>query len=130
MNNKVIKLLVSLKMASLQNHITAIVPFSSVNSTVLRLLYEEGFIQSFSVFKKKEKNFFFCVTLRYSFNKSLLSHIRIISKPSLPRYLSFNDICRISTKVFFGVMSTDDKLVTLDNCKKNCSGGQLIFICI
>ena len=128
MTIKIINLLIALKTASIQKQLTANVAFSQTNYLVLKLLYNEGFIQSFSV-KLGPKTHYFSVSLRYSLNKSVLSNLRIISKPSLLRYLNYVDICKLSSNIFFAAVSTDKKFISLHDCKQYRLGGQILFIC-
>lgn len=128
MNIKIIHLLISLKNAAKIKRVVTIVPLNHINLLVLRLLYTEGLIQSFSI-KQIGIHLRIVVVLRYSFEKPILSTLRIISKPSFSKYLKFIDVCKIYGKFFFAALSTDKKIISLDECKSHGIGGQLLFIC-
>lgn len=128
MNIKIIHLLISLKNAAKIKRVATTVPLNSTNLLVLRLLYTEGLIQSFSI-KQIATRLCIVVVLRYSFEKPILSTLKIVSKPSLSKHLKFTDICKISVKFFFAALSTDKTIISLDECKNYGIGGQLLFIC-
>jgi small subunit ribosomal protein S8 len=128
MNLKIIHLLISLKNAASIKRVATNVPLNHINLLVLRLLYREGLIQSFSI-KQIATRLLIVVVLRYSFEKPVLSSLKIISKPSLSKYLKFTDVCKISGKFFFVAFSTDKKIISLNECKSFGIGGQLLFIC-
>jgi len=128
MNIKIIQLLISLKNAAKIKRVATAVPLNSINLSVLRLLYTEGLIQSFSI-KQISTRLRIVVVLRYSFEKPILSTLKIVSKPSFSKYLKFNDVCKIYGKFFFAALSTDKKIISLDACKNQGIGGQLLFIC-
>jgi len=100
MNIKIIQLLISLKNAAKIKRVATAVPLNSINLSVLRLLYTEGLIQSFSI-KQISTRLRIVVVLRYSFEKPILSTLKIVSKPSFSKYLKFNDVCKIYGKFFF-----------------------------
>ncbi len=130
MNLKITKLLVSLKNASKTNQKTTIVDFNKSNILVLTLLYKEGLIQSFYL-QKDMKNFIhILVSLRYFEGKDVLTSLKLISKPSLSRYFTYFELCFISSKFFFGALSTDKQILNLSDCKKLRVGGQFLFVCV
>ena len=129
MNNKIIKLLISLKNAAKIKQLTTKVPLTKTNFLVIKLLYSEGLIQSFSISRDVNSSHHFLINLRYSFDKSVLSSLRIVSKPSLSKYIKYTDVCRFSNNFFFAALSTDKKFKSLYDCKKLRLGGQFLFIC-
>jgi ribosomal protein S8 len=129
MNNKIIKLLISLKNAAKIKQLTTKVELTKINFLVIKLLYSEGLIQSFSINRYSNGSYYFLINLRYSFDKSVLSTLRIVSKPSLSKYIKYNDVCRFSNKFFFAALSTDKQIKSLYDCKKLRLGGQFLFIC-
>ena len=95
-------------------------------SNLLYILYKTGFIQSFSI----TKNNFYCIKIRYYYNKPVLFYLKIFSKPSLSIYFSLIDICKLPTKklIFFFYKSKSGVITQLD-CKKQKIGGKLLFMC-
>jgi ribosomal protein S8 len=128
MNIKIIRLLISLKNAAKIKRSSTTVSLNHTNILVLRLLYREGLIQAFSI-KQIAMRLCIVVVLRYSFEKPILCTLKIVSKPSFSKYLKFSDVCKIYGKFFFAAVSTDRKIISLDECKNYGIGGQLLFIC-
>ena len=104
MNNNTINLIIKLKNASLSRKEKILVRCNSLSESLIKILYKEGFIQSFKLIEEKdiflEKTKKLLVTFRYFFNKPLLSGLRILSKPSHVRYMKFSDISNISDRKF------------------------------
>jgi small subunit ribosomal protein S8 len=132
MNINLIKLLLQLKNASLAKK--EIVEFSCnlLCLELLKLLYNEGFIQSFKIVSKNgsdnEKQFQTTIMLRYSYNKPTLKGLKIISTPSHSKYLTLKDISKIQDRKNILFLSTNRGLLTGVECKKNKIGGTLLFI--
>lgn len=95
-------------------------------SNLLYILYKTGFIQSFS----STINNYYCIKIRFYYNKPVLFYLKIFSKPSLSIYFSLIDICKLPTKklIFFFSTSKSGVITQLD-CKKQKIGGKLLFMC-
>jgi small subunit ribosomal protein S8 len=133
MNNNTINLIIKLKNASLSRKEKILVNCNSLSESLIKILYKEGFIQSFKVVEAAEndliKNKKILVIFRYFFNKPLLSSLRVLSKPSHVRYMKFSDISNISDKKFVFFFSTNKGILTSVECKKRKVGGKLLFMC-
>jgi small subunit ribosomal protein S8 len=132
MNTNLIKLLLQLKNASLVKKEVVEFNCNSLCLELLKLLYTEGFIQSFRVLSKNrsdnEKQFQTTIMLRYSYNKPALKTLKIISTPSYSKYLTLKDISKIQDRKNILFLSTNKGLLTGLQCKKNKIGGTLLFI--
>jgi len=124
MNNGLVKLLLSLKNASMTKNTSVILKCTTLQVNVLQKLYVEGFIQSFSF-----KNNFAYVNLRYSFGKSVFRNFKIVSKPSLSYSLSLRELFKLEDKKLVFFISTPKGLLTNVECKTFKIGGKLLFIC-
>lgn len=125
-----VRLIVELKNASKNNKEELIVEYSKVREDMVGLLYNQGFIQSFC-FKQNKKSHVRAIhiTLRNLFGKSLFEKAKLISKPSLMKYVRLIDICDISDRKIVLFLSTDRGFLTTLGCKKKRVGGKLLFIC-
>jgi ribosomal protein S8 len=90
---------------------------------LVQFLYKEGFIQTYSC--SKTKIFLF---LRYYDNKSFFNEIKLMSKPSQKKFLSYKTICNFSKSNKTLFFSTDIGLCNQFDCMKNLKGGKLLFI--
>ena len=133
MNTNIIKLLLTLKNASASRKELVLVPFNRLSIEFLKILYKEGFIQSFYIQKSSsfllDKNYQIKVVLRFFYNKPIISNLKIISTPSFNKYLKFKDLCKLSDKKNVLFFSTSKGLLTSFDCKKQRVGGTLLFIC-
>ena len=128
MNINIIKLLLKLKNASIAQKEAVTIKYNQMCLNILKVLYKEGFIQSFtlsgtSIDKKIH------VVLRYSFNKPTLSNLRIISTSSKLKYLTYSDLCKLPDKRLVLWLSTSNGFLTGYECKEHQLGGKLLFIC-
>lgn len=91
---------------------------------VLKLLYEQGFIQNYyaSILKNKIYIFF-----RYFENKSVIKSLRIFSKSSRPLYIKNKNIWRFSKNSGSLVISTKFGILSHEDCLKLGVGGKLLF---
>lgn len=104
---------------------------TKLNLEVLRLLYDEGFIDGYSL--SSDKLDFLSVHLKYVNNKPVLKKLRIISIPSRRVFVNYNTIMKslAKTGVFvistskFGLVCSDSYFK--DNEKMINVGGELLF---
>jgi small subunit ribosomal protein S8 len=132
MNINLIKLLLQLKNASLVKKEVVNFNCNVLCIELLKLLYKEGFIQSFSVDSKSlsnnDKQFQTTISLRYSYNKPTLKALKIISTPSYSKYLTLKDISKVQDRKNILFLSTNKGLLTGLQCKKKNIAGTLLFI--
>lgn len=125
-----VKLILKLKNASSIRKEYLILEYSQLRKDVITLLYNEGFLQSFGLIRSRNNSCVnFLITLRYTFNKSLLEDLKLLSKPSHVKYMCLLDIYNIPDRRFVVFLSTDKGLITALNCKKSKVGGKLLFVC-
>ena len=125
MNIYTIKFLIKLKNAALARKEIVITPYNKLSFELVKSLYKEGFIQSFEL----DKNNQIKIILRFFYNKSILKNLKIISTPSLTKYFTLKDLCKISTKKLVMFISTNKGILTSFDCKKHGLGGVPLFVC-
>jgi len=126
MNKSISNFVIQLKNSSLINKELLNVRLENTILKIITLLYKEGFIQSFEV-NLKTKNIL--IYLRYSFNKSVLKNIKLISLPSKQLSIKYKELTKISSNNNFILVSTSKGLKTFLECKKNHLGGKIFFLC-
>lgn len=125
-----VRFMLKLKNASAIKKEELDVEYSRVREDMVNFLYNEGFVQSFCLKQSKiNKSKTIRITLRTLFGKSLLENVKLISKPSLLKYIRLIDICDISDRKVVIFFSTDKGFLTTLGCKKEKVGGKLLFIC-
>lgn len=126
MNKSISNFVIQLKNSSLINKEILNVRLENTILKIITLLYKEGFIQSFEV-NWETKNIL--IYLRYSFNKSVLKNIKLISLPSKQLSIKYKELTKISSNNNFILVSTSKGLKTFLECKKIHLGGKIFFLC-
>ena len=96
------------------------------NVNLIELLYEQGFIQSFVIFKKELKIF---IVLRYFDNKPVFRFLKLLSTSLNFKKISFLELSRLVNKRFVLFLTTDKGYSTLYHAKKNHISGKILFLC-
>ena len=131
MNITLIQLLLKLKNASLARKEIVTIKYNKLCLDLLKLLYIEGFIQSFNIqtidspFLKKQLQI--SITLRYFYNKPIFKNLKIVSKPSYVKYLKLKDLCKIVDKKSVLFLSTNKGLLTSLDCKSSVAVELTLF---
>jgi small subunit ribosomal protein S8 len=128
MTTNTIKFLVNLKNYSILKKEIYKSPYSKQILQIVKCLYKEGFIQSFYIEHINSK-YFINILLRFFFNKPVFKNLKIISKPSNTKIVPFKHLARISNKKFVLFISTNQGVLTLEDCKKRGLGGSVLFYC-
>lgn len=134
MRLQVINFLSALKNASMKSTVRQFeVAYSGVIVNWLKLLYTEGFIRSYYIKLDStlvESGSYEARRIVVVANGDLCKNLKIISSPSIKRYFSYRDLCRLSINMKGRTcfLSTDEGYVTLEYCLKNRLGGVLAFI--
>ncbi len=130
MNINFIKFLFALKNASLSKKETVVVDYSSAREKMTKVLYFEGLIQSFSLtMNSLNEHDFIVIKFRYSFDKSHLKYLTLLSNPSRIKYMKIKDLCHISDKKLMVFFSTTLGFLTTFQFKQLKIGGKLLFVC-
>ena len=124
MNLIIIQILIKIKNASVLKLGFLNIPKTSFGLVLITFLYNNGLIQSYRIC-----NTGITIVVRSLDGYTLTEFIKIVSVPSLKKYLSYNDISKISSPNKIYILSTSLGLQTLLNCKKLKIGGTLLFVC-
>lgn len=131
MNSRIVFFLLRLKNAAIYKKEVVTVDFQQDYIPILKVLYEEGYIQTFFVTKDSIKNKpIIKVYLRYLYNNFALSNLKLLSKQSCVRTITYKQISfniYDIRKTFF--ITTNKGLKTQLGCKINQLGGSLFFMC-
>lgn len=99
-------------------------PKNKFSSNLLKVLYKEGLISSFRV---TPKNDLLKIQLKYSSSgKSCLNDVVFMSKPGNFLYLSYYDICKLSSGSGVFLISTKEGILTNQQCIRTKLGGTVI----
>lgn len=124
MNKSIRNLLISLKNSSTINAEQVCSEYSNKKLNLLRVLYKQGYVQSYSLDKLSLKIF---VALRYLHNKPVISDLKILSRTINSKNLSLKHVSKISNRYFTLFISTSEGIYTSLDCKKKKLGGKTLF---
>ena len=92
---------------------------------ILWILYKEGLISDFKVLEESNK---IRVKLKYIKTKPLLTNIKLISKPSLRKFVNFHDLNKFSKQFDYFFLSTSNGIISSKILLKDIKiGGQVLF---
>lgn len=115
-------LISNLKNGQLVNKAFVINENSTICRRLLDLLWDEGFISGYKILPVNKLKIY----LKYRNGNSVISSIKVISKPSLRVYYSVRELHRLKS---FLILTTHKGIKTISNCKRlNVGGEPLVMI--
>ena len=128
MQNNLLKMMSTLKNGILIRTAFIYQKTKKNNKELLNILWDEGFILGYKIYKTKNKLYTFKIFLKYTRSNSVISSIRFISKPGLKIYCSLKQLWKLNLVKGLLIISTNKGLKTLTECKKLKLGGELLFL--
>ncbi|KLT23228.1 30S ribosomal protein S8 [Wolbachia endosymbiont of Armadillidium vulgare str. wVulC] len=117
--------LTRIRNAQLAVHRTTIVLFSKLNSSILKILKDEGYILDYQ--KEVIGNIpSFIVKLKYYEKSSVISDIIRVSKPGCRFYSKYKDISKAYNGLGIFIISTSKGVMTDYNARKLKVGGEVL----
>ncbi|WP_168463884.1 30S ribosomal protein S8 [Wolbachia endosymbiont of Ctenocephalides felis wCfeT] len=117
--------LTRIRNAQLAMHRTTKVLFSKVNSSMLEILKEEGYIADYQ--KEIIDNIsYFIVKLKYFEKAPVIKYIVRVSKPGCRRYSRCKDIAKAYNGLGIYIISTSQGVMTDSNARKLKVGGEIL----
>lgn len=117
--------LTRIRNAQLAMHRTTRVLFSKVNSSMLKILKDEGYILDYQ--KEVVGNVpFFVVKLKYYERSPVISDIVRVSKPGCRRYSKYKDIAKAYNGLGIFIISTSKGVMTDCDAHKSKVGGEIL----
>lgn len=127
MNHPISDFIIRIKNASLARRRQLILPYSKLNKEVGNVLVKQGFLKDCKE-EVLEGRKIILATLRYEERIPVLSHVTLISKPSLRIYAKSSEIPQASKKGHATVIvSTSKGIMTDTEAAKNKVGGEILF---
>jgi len=100
-------------------------PFSNLKYEIARVLEEKGFIEKAEKKGKKTKRTIE-ITLKYNDKVSVISGLKMVSKPGQRIYKSFREVRPVRSGYGIAIISTPKGLMTDKEVKKQRLGGEVI----
>lgn len=128
MNYNTIKLLSAINSAAYTKKESVTVEANAFSLSVLKSLYDEGYVLSYRVKHVKQINLFtVTIHIRFFFGQSTLDKLKFISNPRVTRVHTLKNISRMNFKKGTIFYSTDKGILTLQQCKEEKIGGVALF---
>ncbi len=121
-------LLVAIKNAHMRKKKEVVVPFSNMNSDILRILKQEGFIGDIDQITEDGKAKISVALLYRKDGKPFIHDIRRISKPSLRRYSGYRQISKEKNDYGITIVSTPKGVMSNKDARSAKIGGELLCV--
>ena len=119
-------MLTRIRNANSANKATVSMPSSKKLVEIARVIYEEGFIEGYTVEDTMPQKTLH-ITLKYGTKKAkVINGIRRISKPGLRKYAGVKDLPRVRGGLGTAIVSTSKGVMTDRDCRANGVGGEII----
>jgi len=120
-------LLTRIRNACRAKHKKVDIPSSKIKRSIARLLLEHNFIQNLVEVEDNKQNLL-RIFLKYDHqNRSFISGLRRISKPSLRIYAGRKDLDRMKREVGLTVLSTSKGILTHGQASQAQVGGEVLL---
>ena len=95
--------------------------------SLLKILWDEGFIIGYKILKNNPTKL--QIFLKYNkLGEPAINSLKFLSKPSKRFYYSSKQIWKLDSSKVFLIVSTNKGLMTIEQCKKNNTGGEPLLI--
>ena len=118
-------LLTSIRNANRALKAEIILPHSKIKESAVKLLKEEGYLESFNVEGDVKRTL--RIGLKFQGRKGVITDLQRVSRPGLRRYTSSKEIPMVLGGMGIAVVSTPQGLMTGDDARRHNVGGELLF---
>lgn len=102
------------------------VPYSSLKESLVKILRQEGYIESYIVGKDESSMQNMVIKLKYYNDQPVIRHIQRISKPGQRIYTNYKKIPRILGGLGIAIISTSKGLMTDHSARSQKIGGEVV----
>lgn len=120
-SDKVGDLLIRIKNGYMARRSEVVSPYSKLSTSILKLLKDEGFIDSFEKSERDIK-----IVLKYEDRKPVLTNVRRVSKPGRRVYKGSKLIPRVYNGLGFAIISTPKGIMSDKVARKEGLGGEIM----
>jgi small subunit ribosomal protein S8 len=126
MTDPIADLLARIRNATLVRHDRTDVPASKMKLEVAKILKQEGFIRTFKLLEEGPQGTI-RIYLKYADDGEPVIHgMRRVSKPGLRVYRGLNDLPRVRNGLGVAVISTNRGVLTDEQARSMCVGGEVL----
>jgi small subunit ribosomal protein S8 len=122
-NDPIAELLTKIKNATIAQHLFVDVSLSSIKLNIIKILSDRGFIKNFVVNDEKKKIRIF---LKYKGRESIIHDLKRVSKPSIRKYIGYQDIPVRFGGMGINILSTSKGVIDDETARQMKVGGELL----
>ncbi len=113
--------------AAMAQHVSCRVPHSKMKAEILKIMQDEGYIESFSEDKGDGIHRELIVYLRYvDDTKTAINTMRRVSKPGRRWYSGAKDIAQVKSGLGVAIVSTSKGIMSDREAKRQNVGGEVL----
>ena len=124
MQDPIADLLTRIRNAQLAGHEDVDVPHSKLKVEIVRVLQEEGYINSYQVVERTRR--VVQISLKYSKGVPVIEEIKRISRPGLRIYKDSDSVPSINGGLGIAIVSTNRGVMTDRKARKDGVGGEVL----
>jgi len=117
----------SIKNGQLAKKSVIITSRKNISESFLKILWNEGFISGYRILSQNDKKIE--IFLKYTrTGKPAINSLKCLSKPGQRLYYSAKQIWKLDSSKTFIIISTNQGLKTINQCKKDKVGGEPLVV--
>ena len=124
MQDPIADLLTRIRNAQLAGHETVLIPHSKLKCEIIRVLKEEGYIETYRVTDDVKP--LIEVTLKYSKGVPVIEKLKRVSRPGLRIYKDSDNVPTVNGGLGVAIVSTNKGVMTDRLARKEGVGGEVI----
>ena len=126
MKNTLCNVTTDLKNAQISRRNFIYYPKTKLVVNLLNLLWNEGYILGYKVRTTNPNSL--KIFFKYKQGDSVMKALKLISKPSHPKFYSLSQLYKLNPKKNLMILSTSKGLMTINECKRAQISGELLLV--
>lgn len=124
MTDPIADMLTRIRNAKAMRHQTVEMPNSKLKQAILEVMKNEGYIESYKA--TEDVKSILTVTLKYTNNQSVITGLKIVSKPGLKVYAKADELPKVLNGLGIAIISTSQGVMTDKQARKLNIGGEVL----
>ena len=128
MTDPIADMLTRIRNAHKINAVSVLIPNSKTKQNIAKVLYEEGYINAYSVEELDNNKSHIVIELKYFEGKPVIEKIDRVSRPGLRIYRSQNDLPKVMGGLGIAVISTSKGIMSDRQARQDGCGGEVLCL--
>jgi len=128
MTDPIADMLTRIRNAHKINAVSVLIPNSKTKQNIAKVLYEEGYINTYSVEELDNNKSHIVIELKYFEGKPVIEKIDRVSRPGLRIYRSQNDLPKVMGGLGIAVVSTSKGIMSDRQARQDGCGGEVLCV--